>query len=86
MFERKELGEKSCNFFDHNDCRFVFVYGYDEDSQPVVRVQKTLECPPKLDILGIVLGVIGEYNLFPQKKKHITALQNTYNESNVVPQ
>jgi len=59
VFERKELGEKSCNFFDHNDCRFVFVYGYDEDSQPVVRVQKTLECPPKLDILGIVLGVIG---------------------------
>ena len=25
----------------------------------MVRVQQTLECPPKLDILGVVLGVIG---------------------------
>jgi len=55
----EDLGEKPCSFFDENDCRFEFVYGYDEDNNPVVRVQQTLECPPKLDILGIVLGVIG---------------------------
>lgn len=54
-----EEGEQSCTFFDENDCRFTFVYGYDEKREPVVRVQQTLECPPKLDILGIVLGVIG---------------------------
>ncbi|XP_066947764.1 integrin beta-PS isoform X1 [Macrobrachium rosenbergii] len=52
-------GERICTFFDENDCRFTFVYGYDENKDPVVRVQQTLECPPKLDILGIVLGVIG---------------------------
>jgi len=52
-------GERSCAFFDENDCRFAFVYGYDENNEPVVKVQRTLECPPKLDILGIVLGVIG---------------------------
>jgi len=52
-------GERTCAFFDDEDCRFVFVYGYDENNEPVVKVQQTLECPPKLDILGIVLGVIG---------------------------
>lgn len=57
--EVEEEGERHCTFFDENDCRFTFVYGYDENKEPVVRVQQTLECPPKLDILGIVLGVIG---------------------------
>ena len=28
------------------------MYGYDENREPAVRVQQTLECPPKLDILG----------------------------------
>ncbi|XP_045617424.1 integrin beta-PS [Procambarus clarkii] len=55
----EEEGERLCSFFDENDCRFKFVYGYDENKEPIVRVQQTLECPPKLDILGIVLGVIG---------------------------
>lgn len=55
----EEEGERLCTFFDENDCRFKFVYGYDDDKEPVVRVQQTLECPPTLDILGIVLGVIG---------------------------
>ncbi|CAL4140762.1 unnamed protein product, partial [Meganyctiphanes norvegica] len=57
--EVEEEGERLCTFFDENDCRFTFVYGYDVNKEPVVRVQQTLECPPKLDILGIVLGVIG---------------------------
>lgn len=52
-------GERMCSFFDENDCLFKFVYGYDENKEPVVRVQETLECPPIVDILGIVLGVIG---------------------------
>ncbi|KAK4304644.1 hypothetical protein Pmani_023412 [Petrolisthes manimaculis] len=55
----EEAGERLCSFYDENDCRFKFVYGYDANKEPVVRVQQTLECPPKLDILGIVLGVIG---------------------------
>ncbi|KAK8383508.1 hypothetical protein O3P69_015754 [Scylla paramamosain] len=55
----EEEGERLCTFFDENDCRFKFVYGYDEDKEPVVRVQRVLECPPELDLLGIILGVIG---------------------------
>ena len=44
--------EKHCSFLDDDYCRFSFVYGYDENKEPVVRVQQTLECPPTLDILG----------------------------------
>lgn len=35
------------------------MYGYDDEGEFVVRVQKTKECPPVLNILGIILGVIG---------------------------
>ncbi|XP_042890913.1 multiple epidermal growth factor-like domains protein 10 isoform X2 [Penaeus japonicus] len=42
-------GERLCSYFDENDCRFHFVYGYDEYRQPLVRVQRTLECPPSFD-------------------------------------
>lgn len=38
--------ERLCTFFDENECRFYFVYGYDEDRNPIVRVQQTLDCPP----------------------------------------
>ncbi|XP_037802014.1 kielin/chordin-like protein [Penaeus monodon] len=41
-------GDRLCTFFDENECRFYFVYGYDEDRVPVVRVQQTLECPPSV--------------------------------------
>ena len=54
----EEEGERLCTFFDEDDCRFKFVYGYDEDKEPVVRVQQTLECPPKLDILGKFLSKV----------------------------
>lgn len=51
-------GFKQCWFYDDDDCRVTFVYGTDKD-EFVVRVQKTKECPPVLNILGIILGVIG---------------------------
>jgi integrin beta 1 len=51
--------DKQCWFYDDDDCRVTFVYGYDDENKFVVRVQKTKECPPVLNILGIILGVIG---------------------------
>lgn len=51
--------DKQCWFYDDDDCRVTFVYGYDDEGEFVVRVQKTKECPPVLNILGIILGVIG---------------------------
>uniref|UniRef100_A0A4D5R9L8 Integrin beta n=1 Tax=Scolopendra viridis TaxID=118503 RepID=A0A4D5R9L8_SCOVI len=53
-----DTSEKLCKYTDDDDCRFIFVYGFNE-STPYIRVQKTKECPPPLNILMIVLGVIG---------------------------
>ncbi|XP_063601082.1 tenascin-X-like [Penaeus indicus] len=50
--------ERLCTFFDENDCRFTFVYGYDEDRYPFVRVQQTLECPPSV---GSGTGIPGPW-------------------------
>lgn len=45
-----------CTFYDEEDCRFHFVYTDKDDIK--VRAQKERECPPKVFILGIILGVI----------------------------
>ena len=59
FFVEENPSDKQCWFYDDDDCRVTFVYGYDDEGEFVVRVQKTKECPPVLNILGIILGVIG---------------------------
>ncbi|KAL1138060.1 hypothetical protein AAG570_009755 [Ranatra chinensis] len=51
--------ENLCTYFDKDDCRYTYVYTYDEKGKLVVRAQKELECPPQVYVLGIVFGVIG---------------------------
>ena len=52
--------ERLCTDLDEDQCRFTFVYGYNNKTgQLQVWVQATKECPQVVDILGIVLGVIG---------------------------
>ena len=58
-FVEEYPSDKQCWFYDDDDCRVTFVYGYDDEGQFVVRVQKTKECPPVLNIFGIAFGVIG---------------------------
>lgn len=53
---RKEFDETLCTFYDEEDCRFHFVYTDKDEIK--VRAQKERECPPKVFILGIILGVI----------------------------
>ncbi|XP_016994692.2 integrin beta-PS isoform X2 [Drosophila takahashii] len=49
--------EQICTFFDEDDCKFMFKYS--EDGQVLkVSAQENKECPPKVFMLGIVLGVI----------------------------
>jgi len=51
--------ERLCTEIDDDECRFTFVYGYNNKTgQLQVWVQETKECPVVVDILGIVLGVI----------------------------
>lgn len=55
----EEKDENLCAFYDEDDCRFAYVYAYDEMGKVVVRAQEKRECPPQIYVLGIVLGVIG---------------------------
>ncbi|XP_030569607.1 integrin beta-PS isoform X1 [Drosophila novamexicana] len=48
--------EQLCVFFDEDDCKFTFKYS--EVGELVVHAQEEKECPPKVFMLGIVLGVI----------------------------
>ncbi|XP_059478027.1 integrin beta-PS isoform X2 [Neocloeon triangulifer] len=55
----EEEDEYLCRFYDEDDCRFAYVYSWDEAGKIVVRAQEHRDCPPQIYILGIVLGVIG---------------------------
>lgn len=54
--------EHLCTFYDEDDCRYQFVYNETVETDGsvtlAVRAQKDPECPPKVFLLGIVLGVI----------------------------
>lgn len=55
----EEKGEHLCTFYDDDDCRFQFVYTDNMvDDKVEVMAKKERECPPKVFMLGIVLGVI----------------------------
>ncbi|XP_037919074.1 integrin beta-PS isoform X1 [Hermetia illucens] len=53
-----EKNEYLCTFYDEDDCRFQFAYTDKEDEKSEVKAQEERECPPKVFMLGIVLGVI----------------------------
>ncbi|KAL7744462.1 hypothetical protein ACLKA6_001839 [Drosophila palustris] len=52
----EDKDEQLCIFFDEDDCKFTFKYS--EVGELVVHAQEEKECPPKVFMLGIVLGVI----------------------------
>ncbi|GLV41732.1 myospheroid [Carabus blaptoides fortunei] len=54
----EEKDENLCAYYDEDDCRFAYVYWYDENNKVMIKAQQDRECPPKVFILGIVLGVI----------------------------
>ena len=47
-----------CWFYDDDNCRVTFKYSDDADG-PDVRVSKTKECPPILNVVGICLAIVG---------------------------
>lgn len=49
--------ENLCTYYDEDDCRFSYVYSF-QNNEVQIRAQQELECPPKVFLLGIVLGVI----------------------------
>lgn len=55
--EKNKDDEQLCVFFDEDDCKFTFKYREGKDGLEV-HAQEKNECPPKVFMLGIVLGVI----------------------------
>nr|XP_042896251.1 integrin beta-PS [Parasteatoda tepidariorum] len=49
--------ERKCIFKDEEDCSFSFVYSYDDNNKPMIRVLDTKDCPSKEPVLWIALGV-----------------------------
>jgi len=50
--------EYLCAFYDEDDCRYAYVYYFDEHNKIVVEAQEQLECPQKVFLIGIIFGVI----------------------------
>ncbi|XP_050330333.1 integrin beta-PS-like isoform X1 [Bactrocera neohumeralis] len=53
----EEKDELICIFFDEDDCKYTFKYS-EVNGKLEVHAQQERECPPKVFMLGIVLGVI----------------------------
>lgn len=47
----EEKDENLCAYFDEDDCRFAYVYYYDENNKVMIRALNDRECPPKVMIL-----------------------------------
>lgn len=62
FLDDEDVDEHLCTFYDEDDCRYQFVYNETVEKNGTVslhvRAQQNPECPPKVFLLGIVLGVI----------------------------
>lgn len=50
--------EVICDYTDETNCRYTYVYYYNEVSELKVKAQTKKECPSPVFVLGIVFGVI----------------------------
>jgi len=41
-----------CAYYDADDCRFAYVYSYDQSGKIEIRAQKERECPPQVHFMG----------------------------------
>ncbi|CAC5421194.1 ITGB1 [Mytilus coruscus] len=51
-------GYNICEFKDEDDCIFYFTYDYADNNELKIIAQETKECPTKVNVLAIVLGVV----------------------------
>lgn len=51
-----DLDESFCNFYDEDDCRFAFVYSFDDKGKVIIKAQQERECPPQVYVLGMYFG------------------------------
>eukprot|EP00102_Acyrthosiphon_pisum_P022565 XP_016659775.1 PREDICTED: integrin beta-PS-like [Acyrthosiphon pisum] len=55
----EDKDENMCSYYDQDNCRFAYVYTYDQSGKIVIRAQEERECPPQVNFMGVILGVIG---------------------------
>lgn len=41
-----------CSYYDKEDCRFTYVYSYDQSGKIIIRAQEERECPPQVYFMG----------------------------------
>jgi len=69
-----------CSYYDADDCRFAYVYSYDQSGKIEIRAQKERECPPQVYFMGIILGVIGAIVLIGMALLLLWKLLTTIND------
>lgn len=55
-----------CSYYDADDCRFAYVYSYDQSGKIEIRAQKERECPPQV----YFMGTYKIFNLYKLLTKH----------------
>jgi len=47
-----------CSYYDQDDCRFAYVYTYDQSGKIVIRAQEERECPPQVYFMGTYYNIL----------------------------
>lgn len=76
----EDKDENMCSYYDQDDCRFAYVYTYDQSGKIVIRAQEERECPPQVYFMGIILGVIGAIVLIGMALLLLWKLLTTIND------
>ncbi|XP_050434816.1 integrin beta-PS isoform X2 [Adelges cooleyi] len=76
----EEKDENVCAYYDEDDCRFAYVYTYDQSGKVIIRAQEERECPPQVYFMGIIMGVIGAIVLIGMALLLLWKLLTTIND------
>lgn len=52
LVANEDKDENMCSYYDQDDCRFAYVYTYDQSGKIVIRAQEERECPPQVYFMG----------------------------------
>lgn len=55
--DKEDLDENFCAYYDEDDCRFAYIYKYDEKGKVVIIAQQERECPEQVYVLGKILQI-----------------------------
>lgn len=71
VLANEENNEILCAYYDENECRFTYVYYFDNENNIQVRAQEKPECPDKVRSFSKMMSKISKLY-----KKHSKVLPN----------